>query len=102
MRPLTNRILLTVCTLLFVLSNKAQADTSPPLNTLAQTIDTALANNPELSIMQARIEQADAQLGQALAIFYPQIKTSLSYQYTNNPAQAFAMLIALLKTAHQT
>ena len=84
------------CSLLFVLNNAAHADTDthPPLNTLAQTIDTALANNPELSIMQARIEQADAQLGQALAIFYPQIKTSLSYQYTNNPAQAFAMLIA--------
>ena len=94
MRPLSYRVLLIACTLLLVLSNKASADTNPPLNTLAQTLDTALANNPELSIMQARIEQADAQLGQALAIFYPQIKTSLSYQYTNNPAQAFAMLIA--------
>ena len=84
------------CSLLFVLNNAAHADTEthPPLNTLAQTIDTALANNPELSIMQARIDQADAQFGQALSIFYPQIKTSLSYQYTNNPAQAFAMLIA--------
>jgi outer membrane protein TolC len=96
MRPLPDRILLTACSLLLVLNNAAHADTDthPPINTLAQTLDTALANNPELSIMQARIEQADAQLGQALAIFYPQIKTSLSYQYTNNPAQAFAMLIA--------
>ncbi len=87
---------MTACSLLLVLNNAAHADTDthPPINTLAQTLDTALANNPELSIMQARIEQADAQLGQALAIFYPQIKTSLSYQYTNNPAQAFAMLIA--------
>ena len=89
---------MTACSLLFVLNNAAHADTDtdthPPLNTLAQTIDTALANNPELSIMQARIDQADAQFGQALSIFYPQIKTSLSYQYTNNPAQAFAMLIA--------
>ena len=67
-----------------------------PGNTTAliRLIDLALANNPELSIMQARIEQADAQLGQAMASFYPQIKTSLSYQYSNNPAQAFAMLIA--------
>ncbi len=96
MRPLPDRILLTACSLLLVLNNAAHADTDthPPLNTLAQTIDTALANNPELSIMQARIDQADAQFGQALSIFYPQIKTSLSYQYTNNPAQAFAMLIA--------
>lgn len=44
--------------------------------------------------MQARIDQADAQLGQAMAGFFPQIKTSLSYQYSNNPAQAFSMLIS--------
>ncbi|RIZ65579.1 MAG: TolC family protein [Methylococcales bacterium] len=94
MRPLSIRILLTACTLLVVLNNMAVAETNPPLYTLVQTIDTALANNPELSIMQARIEQADAQLGQSLAIFYPQIKTSLSYQYSNNPAQVFAMLIS--------
>ena len=94
MRPLSIRILLTACTLLVVLNNMAVAETNPPLYTLAQTIDTALANNPELNIMQARIEQADAQLGQSLAIFYPQIKTSLSYQYSNNPAQVFAMLIS--------
>jgi outer membrane protein len=80
MRPLPDMILLTACTLLLVLNNAAHAETNPPLNTLAQTIDTALANNPELSIMQASIEQADAKLGQALAIFYPQIKTSLPYQ----------------------
>ena len=44
--------------------------------------------------MQARIEQANAQLGESLASFYPQIKTSLSYQHSNNPAQAFALIIA--------
>ncbi|WP_446812095.1 TolC family protein [Methylomonas sp. 2BW1-5-20] len=44
--------------------------------------------------MQARIEQADAQLGGALASFYPPIKTSLTYQHSNHPAQAFAKIIA--------
>ena len=82
--------LLTACTLWLILSHSASAETY----TLDQAIDTALSNNPELSIMQARIEQADAQLGQALAVFYPQIKTSLSYQNSNNPAQAFALLIS--------
>lgn len=62
--------------------------------TLQQALSFALENNPELSLMQARVEQADAQLGEALANFYPQIKTSLSYQHTDNPAQAFAMIIA--------
>jgi len=47
----------------------ANAETNQPPYTLEQAIETALANNPELSIMQARIEQADAQLGQAMASF---------------------------------
>lgn len=71
-----------------------QAIAAPASYSLEQAIDAALANNPELNIMQARIEQANAQLGESLASFYPQIKTSLSYQHSNNPAQAFAMIIA--------
>ena len=70
-----------------------QAIAAPASYSLEQAIDAALANNPELNIMQARIEQANAQLGESLASFYPQIKTSLSYQHSNNPAQAFAMII---------
>ena len=70
------------------------ADSQPHHYTLQQAIDIALSNNPQLQIMQARMAQADAQLGEALSSFYPQIKTSLSYQYSNNPAQAFAMIIA--------
>lgn len=37
---------------------------------------------------------SDAQLGESLASFYPQIKASLSYQHSDNPAQAFVMIIA--------
>jgi outer membrane protein TolC len=74
--------------------NPVFADAERSQYTLEQAIDTALANNPELGIMQARIEQANAQLGESLASFYPQIKASLSYQHTDNPAQAFAMIIA--------
>lgn len=70
------------------------ADAPQPPMTLAQALDYALANNPELSIMQERIEQAQNQLGLAMANFYPQIKVSLAYQHTNNPAEAFAMIIA--------
>ena len=71
-----------------------QAIAAPASYSLEQAIDAALTNNPELNIMQARIEQANAQLGESLASFYPQIKTSLSYQHSNNPAQAFALIIA--------
>lgn len=73
----------------------AAADEAPsgPLD-LPQAIDFALANNPELGIMQARIEQAQSQLGLALANFYPQVKLGLSYQHTDNPAEVFAIIIA--------
>jgi len=87
----------TLWRLVFVLMlvlETALADTEPSHYSLEQAIDTALANNPELGIMQARIEQANAQLGESLASFYPQIKASLSYQHSDNPAQAFAMIIA--------
>lgn len=80
--------------LLWFVAGPGVADPAQHVYNLDQVIEQALANNPELAIMQQRIEQADAQLGQALAGFYPQIKTSLSYQYSNNPAQAFSMLIA--------
>jgi len=84
---------LAYATFLLVL-NPAFAGTEQAGYSLEQAIDTALANNPELGIMQARIEQANAQLGESLASFYPQIKVSLSYQHSDNPAQAFAMIIA--------
>ncbi|MGD0961357.1 MAG: TolC family protein [Methylomonas sp.] len=92
MKPLTIR--LASCILWLAIGNSVYAESDQHTYTLDQAIDKALSNNPELGIMQARIDQADAQLGQALAGFYPQIKTSLSYQYSNNPAQAFSMLIA--------
>lgn len=79
---------------LFVEAGDAVADEIAGAFTLQQAIDYALENNPEIGIMQARIEQADAQLGEALASFYPQVKASLSYQHSDNPAQAFSMIIA--------
>lgn len=83
-----------VSSVLLLAMKPAFADSERSQYTLEQAIDTALANNPELGIMQARIEQANAQLGESLANFYPQIKASLSYQHSDNPAQAFAMIIA--------
>lgn len=79
--------------LLFTIS-QAQASGDPGPMTLQQAIDYAIGNNAEIGIMQARIDQAEAQLGESLASFYPQVKASLSYQHTDNPAQAFAMIIA--------
>jgi len=61
---------------------------------LQQAIDYALINNPNLQIMQDRIAQADAQLGIVLSSFYPNIKTSFSYDHSTNPSRAFGMIIA--------
>jgi outer membrane protein TolC len=61
---------------------------------LNESIDYALANNPELAMMQTRIEQAQTQLTTTLSSYYPNIKLGVSYQYSDNPAEAFAMIIA--------
>ncbi len=61
---------------------------------LQQAIDYALANNPDLLIMQDRIGQAEARLGLAMANFYPQFKARLSYEHSNNPSRAFGMIIS--------
>ena len=81
--------------LLVVLLNplSIRAIESKPYN-LQRAIDFALANNPDLQIMQDKIVQAEANLGIALSSFYPNIKTSLSYEHSNNPSRAFGMIIA--------
>ncbi len=61
---------------------------------LLQAIDYALDNNPDLQIMQDRIGQAQAQVGEAMANFYPQITSRLSYQHSDNPSRAFGMIIS--------
>jgi len=80
---------------MFLLCKWAGAlDPSAKTHMLEQAADYALAKHPEMNIMQARIEQADAQLGGASASFYPPTKTSLTYQHSDHPAQAFAKIIA--------
>jgi len=61
--------------------------------TLPQAIEYALTHNPDLQIAQQRIGQAEAQLGEALASFYPQITARYSYQYTENPSMVFTHTI---------
>lgn len=83
-----------VSSVLWLVFNQAFADPNLPQYTLEQAIEVALANNPAMDIMQTRIDQANAQLGESLASFYPQVKASLAYQHSDNPAQAFSMIIA--------
>lgn len=61
--------------------------------TLQQAIEFAITHNPDLQIARHRISQAEVQLAEALASFYPQITARYSYQYTENPAMAFTHTI---------
>jgi outer membrane protein TolC len=91
MRPFTRSIVIII---LMIAAGYSRAELNVNGLSLQQAIDYALENNPEIGIMQARIAEADAQLGESLASFYPQVKASMSYQHSDNPAQAFAMIIA--------
>lgn len=62
--------------------------------TLESAINLALERNPDLHIANERIAQAEAAIGESLAAFYPKVKARLSYRYTDNPAQAFGMIVA--------
>lgn len=75
-------------------SAATMADINSGVFTLQEAVDYALENSPDVAIMQTRIAQADTQLGEALAAFYPQVKVGLSYMHSDNPSQAFAMIIA--------
>jgi outer membrane protein TolC len=68
--------------------------TSSQSYTLEQALDYALANNPDLQIAGERIGQAQAQLGEVLSAFYPQISARVGYDHSNNPAQVFSMIVA--------
>lgn len=89
-----NKRQLSLLTALLLSIAQAHGQSDTNTFTLQQAIDYALSNNAEIGVMQARIGQAESQLGENLASFYPQIKASLSYQHSDNPAQAFSMIIA--------
>lgn len=86
----------TCSTLLFCASVFAKTGDAERKNpyTLEQAVNHALANNPDLQIMHERIGQAEAELGQALSSFYPQIQVRMSYEHSDNPSRAFGMVIA--------
>ena len=75
------------------ISHSAEPETTVKF-TLEEAIYTALESNPDLQIMRERISQAQAQVGETLANFYPQIKSRLSYEHTDNPSRAFGMIIS--------
>jgi outer membrane protein len=66
---------------------------SEPL-TLERAVNLAIERNPDLQIANERIAQAEAAIGESLAAFYPQVRARLGYRYSDNPAEAFGMIVA--------
>jgi outer membrane protein TolC len=54
----------------------------------------AFEENPDLRAAAERIGEAEARVGEATSAFFPQISTRLSYTRTDNPAQAFGMILS--------
>ena len=61
---------------------------------LAEAIDLAFAQNPDLVAADARIGQAEAKVAEVASGFYPKLTTRVGYDYTNNPALAFSYIVA--------
>lgn len=61
---------------------------------LEEVVALALQRNPDLALAEHRVAEAQAQLGEALSAFSPQLSARLQYARTDNPAQAFAMIVA--------
>jgi len=66
---------------------------SGPL-TLERAITLAFGRNPNLRAAAERIEAARARAGEAASAFYPQVAVRSSYVRTDNPAQAFGMIVS--------
>ncbi len=61
---------------------------------LDQLLDLAYQRNPDLHAAQERIGQAEAQVAEASASFYPRLTGAVGYSYTNNPALAFSAIVS--------
>jgi outer membrane protein TolC len=73
----------------FALTARAQAQ---PL-TIDEAVGIALTENPDARAAAERIGQAQARLGEATAAFYPRVDGRIVFARTDNPAQAFAMIL---------
>lgn len=74
------------------------ASGSAPANTqalnLEQILDLAYARNPDMQAAAERIGQAQAQVSEAVAAFYPKLTGRVGYDYSNNPSLAFSYIVA--------
>ena len=81
-------------------SHALNQETVPPVASknaalgLDQLLDLAYQRNQDLQAAQERIGQAEAQVAEAAAAFYPKLTGAVGYSYTNNPALAFSAIVS--------
>lgn len=75
-------------------STDPAVEVAPRSLTLDEAITIAFARNPDLAAASERIGAAEARLGEATVAFFPQVSTRLAYTRTDNPSQAFGMILA--------
>lgn len=78
---------LALVTALTLMSAAALAETLD----FRQCVETALAQNPDLSISRSQIDQAEAGLRQAEGGRLPRLNLSLTATHTNDPLNAFGL-----------
>lgn len=61
--------------------------------TLEKAIATALENSPDLRVANARIQAAEAMLGEARSYGLPQVSLQGSYMQTDSPMMAFGSIL---------
>lgn len=64
-----------------------------PAATLDECIAAALRANPDIGAGIERVRAAEASIRQAQSAYYPMLGTSATYARTDNPPQAFMMLL---------
>jgi outer membrane protein len=82
------------CVFLAFCDNLAAADQNQPDQWTARTaVDFALANSPDTTVMQLRLDQNQNLINLAKAAHYPIIILSSEYSYTNNPMYSFGNIL---------
>jgi TolC family type I secretion outer membrane protein len=72
-----------------LLASPALAENPPVSLTLQEAIAAAVANNPEMTAAEFRLEAAQSRVRQAKSGYFPQLTFSETFNRTNNPVGAF-------------
>jgi outer membrane protein TolC len=91
---LSERISIKLLAITVLLGGWATATFAETSLNRQQALDRAFERNPDLQAAAERVGQAEAQVAQATAAFYPTITGRVGYSYSNDPSMAFSYIVA--------